>query len=367
MKKFKYINMAPAGFFRLISLLIVSCLLTVPCFLSAQEEAGVERHPDTLITSVDIFEVEDPFRITLTLDLKKYKKEKFEGKYMKVHALYEVNDTLHIESEIRIRPRGVFRRNHCSMAPFWLNIRKADVKNIHLQEVTKIKVVTNCYGTRAFDDYVLREYLAYKIYNILSPYSFRVRLVQMRYVDTGKNNHVTQGWAFLIEPEEMMAERMDAIVFKDDKLFSSLMKPADIDLVDLFQYMIGNGDYSVVGRHNIKILGPPGFGTAGYTPVPYDFDYSGLVNAAYAVPRAELGISSVKERYYLGLCRDDDAYIAAIGHINQHKEEILELVNNFEYLDAKFKKRTLTYLEEYFSLAEKPKPILYSLKRTCRE
>jgi hypothetical protein len=347
-------------------LLILSILLSVPVSLLSQVEQQHVRQVDTIDTSADIFEAEDPMKITLTLDLKKYQKEKFEGEYMPVHFRYEFNDTLSLEKEMRMKARGAFRRSHCSLAPFWLNIRKADVENVHLQDVKRFKVVTNCMGTKTYDEYVLKEYLAYKIYNIISPVSFRVRLVRMTYVDTGRKNKVTEGWSFLIEPEEMLAERVGGLVVKKDELSMALMNQGDMDRVALFMYMIGNGDYSITGRHNVKILGMPGFGIGGYTPVPYDFDYTGLVNASYAVPGENLGITSVRERYYLGPCRKDEAYVAAIEHINQYREDILQMVNDFEYIDQKHQKTVIKYLEDYFADAGTDYMLKNFLQRTCR-
>ena len=346
--------------------LVLILLLAIPSLLISQVDQQHVRHVDTIDTSADIFESDDPMKITLTLDLKQFQKEKSKGEYMPVHFLYEFNDTLALEKEMRMKARGVFRRSHCSMAPFWLNIRKADVENVNLQDVNRFKVVTNCQGSKAYDEYVLKEYLAYKIYNIISPVSFRVRLIRMTYVDTGRKNKITEGWAFLIEPEEMLAERAGGIVVKKDDLAIALMKPGDMDLAAMFMYMIGNCDYSITGRHNMKILGMPGFGSQGYTPVPYDFDYSGLVDAAYAVPGENLGISSVRERYYLGACRDKEAYMAPIEYINQYREEILQMVNDFEYLDQKHKENLISYLEEYFAEAGTDYMLKNSLQKTCR-
>lgn len=346
--------------------LVLSILFAIPLIASSQEEAGDVRIVDTIATSVDLFAIDEPMNITLTMDMKKYKRDKYKDEYMDVDFLYEVNDSLHLRKNVRIKPRGVFRRNYCSMAPFWLNIRKADVANAHLQDVKRMKVVTRCKDARTYDELVLKEYLAYKIYNILSPLSFRVRLIRMRYVDTGKKNKLTEGWAFLIEPEALLAERLDAIAVKRDDLAMDLMKPADMDRVALFMYLIGNSDYSISGRHNVKLLGMPGFGSEGYTPVPYDFDYAGIVDAYYAVPDENLGISSVRERYYLGPCRSDAAHLEAIEHINQHREEILALVTEFEYLDDRNKKKLLGYLEDYFALAADEQRLISALKATCR-
>jgi hypothetical protein len=359
-------NMTASTFsYRKISALL--CILfVIPQMALSQQEGGDIRVVDTIDTSIDLFTIDEPMNITLTMDMKKYKREEFKGDYMDVDFLYEVNDTLHIKKSVRIKPRGVFRRNYCSMAPFWLNIRKADVANEHLQDVRKMKVVTRCKDSKTYDELVLKEFLAYKIYNILSPVSFRVRLIRMRYVDTGKNNKTTEGWAFLIEPEGLLAERLDAVAVKRDDLAMALMKPADMDRVALFMYLIGNTDYSVSGRHNVKILGMPGFGSEGYTPVPYDFDIAGIVDAYYANPREGLGITSVTERYFQGPCRSDAAHVEAIEHINQYREEILALVTDFEYLDSKNKKKVLKYLEDYFALAANERRLINDLKRTCR-
>ena len=347
-------------------MLIISILLLFPLSLFSQEEEPGIYHVDTIDTSADIFDDSEPMRITMTFDIKKYQREKSEGEYMPVHFLYQFNDSIFLEKEMRLKARGAFRRSFCNLAPFWLNIRKADVANENLEDTKRMKVVTNCRDSEAFNEYVLKEYLCYKIYNIISPVSFRVRLMKMTYVDTGRKNKKTEGWAFMIEPEEMLAERFDALVVEKDDLAMPLVKPGQLDVVTLFMYMIGNADFSVTGRHNVKVLGMPGFGTEGYTLVPYDFDYSGLVNANYAVPGENLGISSVRERYFLGLCRDDNAYMAAIDEINQYREDILKVVNDFKYLDEKDKQDVISYLEEYFTQASQYDMIGPMLNRTCR-
>jgi hypothetical protein len=346
--------------------LLMSLFVLLPGRLLSQDELLPVYQVDTIDTSADIFDDREPMHVTLTFDIKKYQREKYKGEYMPVHFRYQFNDSIYLEKDMRLKARGNFRRGYCHLAPFWLNIRKADVANENLQDTRRMKVVTHCRGAKAFDSYVLKEYLCYKIYNIISPVSFRVRLMRMTYVDTGRKNKVTEGWAFMIEPEEMLAERHDALVVKNDELAMRLMNPGQFDLVALFMYMIGNADYSVSGRHNVKILGLPGFGAEGYTAVPYDFDYTGLVNAYYAVPRENLGISSVRERYYLGLCRSDEAMMEAIEHINQHRDEILQLVGTCEYLSDSDKKEMLAYLEDYFDQAADFDMIGPMLKQTCR-
>ena len=349
----------------LLFILIFNVLYMIPGSLYSQIEVEHVRQVDTIETSLDLFGESDPLQITLTFNIKQYQREKHKGEYMPVHFHYQLNDTLSLEKELRLKARGMFRRNHCSLAPFWLNIRKSGLKHGELEDIDRIKIVTHCKGTQAYEEYVLKEYLCYKIYNIVSPVSFRVRLVRMTYVDTGRKNKVTEGWAFMIEPKEMLANRMNAVVVNRDDLSSSLLRPWEIDVLALFQYMIGNVDYSVYGSQNLKFLGMPGYGTAGYSPVPYDFDYTGLVDAYYAIPSEYTGINSVRDRYYLGPCRDDASYEAAIEHITQCREDIFQMIHEFEYLDQKYKKEVIDYLEKYFEEAENSNVLLHSMQRTC--
>lgn len=346
-------------------ILLVSILWILPRPVYAQLEQLYVRQVDTIDTSIDLFDEISPMHITLTLDLKKYQREKYKGNYMPVHFRYELNDTTYVEKDLRLKARGNFRRSHCNLAPFWLNIRKADIKIDQLQDIKRIKIVTHCNGSRAYEEYVLKEYLCYRIYNIISPVSFRVRLIRMAYVDTGRKNKTTEGWAFMIEPEEMLAQRYDGISVKKDDLGSSLMRPDVLGVLCLFQYMIGNADYSITGRQNIKIFGLPGFGSAGYTPVPYDFDYSGAVDAYYAIPGDNLGITSVTQRYYLGPCQNKTAYTEAVEYINQYREEILQLVREFPNLAPKDAKKMIRYLEDYFDLAAQPDALIQELESTC--
>jgi hypothetical protein len=352
------------AFWLIIIAMISFWVLPNPLF-SQLEQLHV-RQVDTISTFVDPFEGNDPMYITLTLDLKQYQREKHKGKYMPVHFLYEINDTVSIEKDMRLKARGKFRRSHCNMAPFWLNIWDADEKDDeHQVDIKRIKIVTHCKGAEAYEEYVLKEYLCYKIYNIISPVSFRVRLIRMTYLDTGRNNKITEGWAFMIEPESMLAQRSEGIMIKRDDLGYNLMRPYDMDVFALFHYMIGNTDYSVYGRHNVKILGLPGFGRQGYNPVPYDFDYTGLVNTYYAVPGESLGITSVRDRFYLGPCRGDEAFVAAIEHINQYRDAVLQLIKDFEYLDQKNKEDLLVYMEDYFALAADPESFIHILRLSC--
>ncbi len=354
---------------KLQSKILVIFFLTcwyLPEFVFSQDEESDRFYSDTLSVQIDLFSEEGPMDIALKFDIKSYQRDKFHSEYLPVQLTYQINDSTEINKKVRIKARGNLRKEYCSLPPFWLNIKKAKVGNKYLEGINKIKIVTHCMGFKTNEQYVIKECLAYKIFNEISPYSFRVRLIRMKYIDTGRKNKETNSWAFMIEPEEMMTERLGAVPIKSDVMSQRFTDTLTTDVVAMFQYMIGNADYSVAGRHNLKLIRRKDPDNPLVVPVPYDFDYSGLVNASYAIPGDNLGLTSVTQRYYLGPCRDDHHYINAIDQIYKNKKVILELVESSPYLDRKYKKEMMQYLGEFFSAAEEQEPLLKAIRKTCR-
>jgi hypothetical protein len=227
-------------------------------------------------------------------------------------------------------------------------------------------MVVPCKNAAQYEPYVLREYLAYKIYNIITPLSYRVRLVRLSIINTGKGNEVTEYWAFLQEPDELMTLRLNSILIKKDRLSIRTVNPEVINSLSMFQYMIGNTDYSVTGQHNLKILALKEYGPTGFIPVPYDFDFSGLVNTHYAAPSEALGTTSVRERYYLGPCRPKQVHEETIQELAQFNDEIMEYIKDFEYLDDKEKADMIEYLDSYFKESRESGFIDRKIAPTCR-
>ena len=267
---------------------------------------------------------------------------------------------------VRLRTRGIYRKNYCSMPPFWLNIKNSGIYSYNLNRVNKIKIVTNCMNPDHFQDYLMKEYLIYKMYNIVSPYSFRVRLLKITYIDTGRDNKTTEKWGFAIEPEEMLAKRLNGYMVEDKNIGMKTMNPSVMDVLAMFQYMIGNGDYSVAGMHNIKIIILNSPGPTGFVPIPNDFDYTGIVNARYAVPGEKLGISSVTDRYFLGPCRSDEFFEMALQDLKDLEKDFLDLVQPFEYLSIERKLEFLRYLEDFYTEAADENFIRDKIRSTCR-
>ncbi len=321
---------------------------------------------DTLEIYEDMFGIEEPLHLILKFDIKNFRKTRSKEEYHPAEMTCVLNDSLRVINPVRVKARGIYRRDHCSMPPFWLNIRYSGIENEELEGIRRMKVVTRCKGSKQFSDYVLREFLAYKIYNLVTPYSFRVRLVNMKFIDTGRENKESQCWAFFIEPDEMMASRLHGRVVENDVLSMRAVNQEVMDRLAMFQYMIGNGDYSVTGRHNLKILDLEDLGPRGFVPVPYDFDYTGFVNASYAVPRKDLDIGSVKERYFLGPCRTEDLYLKAIQDLESVRDEIEALIWSFDYLEEEVRFDLIGYVESFFYTASSERFIERNILSTCR-
>ena len=141
-----------------------------------------------------------------------------------------------------------------------------------------------------------------------------------------------------------------------------------MDRVAIFQYMIGNTDWELPTMHNIIIMTSPSTTNPGLgLVIPYDFDYSGLINAYYAIPFPGLSIKSVTERYYLGICRDADVLKRELEEFSGKKEEFYSLINEFPYLREKEKKRIIKYLERFYDDFDKNNSIVYKLLSTCKD
>lgn len=348
-------------------IVLMLCLFSLS--LSAQDidkESAEHALVDSIWINTDIFSVEEPARITLSFDIRAFSKSKYEDEYHKAVLDFELSeiDTV-ITKDVRIKARGNNRRKRCFFPPVMLNIKKAHFDNKYLEETKKIKLVTHCKNSITYEKYILKEYLVYKLYNVISPQSFRVRLVNVDYIDTGKKGKDVETWAFLIEPEGLLDERLGGSKIKSDELSQKYMEPDDMVRLTLFNYMVGNTDYSVTGRHNVKIMMPNDVTKTLGVPIPYDFDYCGIVNATYAVPYEGLGIKSVKDRYYLGSCANKDVIPEILAEFVDKKEELIRVIEEFEYLPQRDRKDMVEYIEEFFNMASHRSFIANNLLSTC--
>ena len=360
-----------------------SCMLAICfCVLSLIASARAQQTSQAGQVAIDsargrdheglgLFDTDALLELTLKGNLKAFLKDKGENRsYHPATLAYFAEDSATVSLDLKVKTRGIFRRKYgdCDVPPLMLNFKKKQVEQTLFANQDKLKLVTHCRKKqKLYEQYLLQEYFAYRVYNLLTDRSLRVRLARMTYQDsTGKPDPFTE-FAFLIEDEEAMAKRNKGIVMATEgKNVQQLWIDAEhMVLVAVYQYMIGNADWSVPGPHNIALIQVEGISDP--IAVPYDFDFAGVVNAHYATPPPQLGIKTVRERIYRGFCRPEVDLLSIFARFNQRREAIYALYLNNSFLDQKQIKNTLRYFDEFYEIINDPKKIKWAFLEACRK
>jgi hypothetical protein len=309
--------------------------------LKAQDNSG--RLP------MPLFQSEEILNLTLKADFKAVFSVKVDSAYFPAKITLTDNAGLNTTIDIKLRARGKTRRQNtiCRFAPLRLNFPKDEVKNTPFEGQKAIKLVTHCDKSGNYEQNTVMEYLIYKVFNVLTDSSFKVRPAVINYVFDDKKADSIKRFAFFIEREKHMADRLQGIEIEAEKTHPDRLDEFHTCLVDMFQYMIGNTDYSVYEQHNI-ILVADSARLLPFIPVPYDFDWSGLVSAVYAVPNPLMNTDHVTDRVYRGLRKKPEIVLHTIELFKTKKQEIYQLFENFELLNADAKKRAIKYLDEFY-------------------
>ena len=257
---------------------------------------------------------------------------------------------------IRLSPRGLSRRTGdiCQFPPLRIEFAQPPAATSLFAGQRRLKLVTHCRSSAGFQQHLLLEYAAYRIFNQLTPLSYRARLATVDYTEpNGKVS--TSRWGFLIEDLDDVARRNGLTEARaGDRITSGQLEPAQAARVALFQYMIGNLDWSMRAGpegegccHNSRLLSRPG--SAALAPVTYDFDYSGMVGAPYALPPEQIPVRSVKTRYYQGYCRHNAQALAAAAEFRSKRAAIEGVFAEVPGLDPRTRTRAVNYLAGFFA------------------
>ena len=264
---------------------------------------------------------------------------------------------------IELRTRGIFRRRPtvCPFPPLRLSIRRRDGRNTLFEGERRIKLVTHCRNTDQYEQYVLQEYLIYKAYAVLTDLSLRARLARITYEDAaGREKPVTR-YAILIEDEDRLAARHRMRVVEDTGTHISRLDPAQTVFMAVFQYFVGNTDGSIRVLHNIITLADSG---GRSLPVPYDFDWSGVIATRYAAPDTSLPIRSVKERLYAGYCGAIEDFNPIFARFRQHRAAI-EALYDLPPLDPDDRERARRYYAEFYRMIDDPSRVRREMLKAC--
>ena len=349
----------------LLLLLILSGLISTPLLSQNDAADTVYSVTDTLPDDYNLFSKDEVLDISLSFDIKYYKRKRSDEEYLDAVLTYYTGENDSITKNIKLRSRGIMRREICDFPPLLLNFKAKDSVGKEFNKINKLKMVTIC--KKGQEDYLLREYLVYKIYNILTDYSFKVRLLRINYINTGDANKRDRQFAFAIEPVDLLSKRLNSFEVPLRTLHRNIIKPDMFDRMAIFNYMIGNVDWAVGNQHNVVVLQSgqsdrPDLGIC----IPYDFDYSGIVDTDYAVPGEGVDIKSVRERAYLGLCREKQDFEKALKEFSDNKDAIYGVIRDFPYLREKSKTDMIKYLDGFYSQFDKRNSIVNNLLFDCR-
>ncbi len=300
----------------------------------------------------DLFESQEILELTLEGDIRSLMRDRSsDPSYREMKLHYRNVDSEVQTQELRVRTRGKFRRLNCENPPLMFNFKKHDMSDSSpFSRYSKMKVVVPCEGEK----YVLREYLVYKMYNVLTDYSFRVRLIRLTFHDTKRDRTSGPVYAFLIEDEDDLAARNKAGLYKRNNLRPEHIEQESFFRMSVFAYMIGNTDWSIQYQHNMKILFQDD--QKEFIGVPYDFDLVGLVSSPYAVPTPELNLRSVRERVYRGYCLDDlEKLQPTFQQFRDLKPEMYTTLAMNSLLDEDYIEWAHEYLDEFYEVIDDSK------------
>jgi len=309
----------------------------------------------------DFFASEELLQMTLCFNIRDFLRTKNELSYYDAILTVKLNDTDSISQTIMLRARGEMRRTYCSFPPIMLRFTDNEHEAEPIQINGKLKLVTHCKQIPVYKTYLFKEYLAYKLYNLVTPYSLKTRLVKINYVDISGSGKAYAAYGFLLESEDKMAERNHAMIINNMNVLQMLGNSIDMARVAVFNYMIGNTDWSVESAHNIKILTTPEKLSYKAIPVAYDFDYSGFVNTDYSVPPEGLLIENVRERYYQGQCFGNDELKPVMDEFAGLKNQFMSTINDFEYLSKGYKKEIQSYINSFYETFHHQNYLMYDL------
>lgn len=318
-----------------------------------------------------LFDSDSTLHVRLRAPFTTLKRERSDTEYLDGGLSYTDGSGAERSLDVKLRARGRYRRQRdtCDLPPIRLNFRKKQVEGTEFAGQDKLKLVTHCNENDRGEQYLLKEYLAYRIFNAVTDASFRARLLRITYVDTDKGDRTWTRYGFVIEDDDLLAERIGATVAEIPRIRYAELDPQQAMLVAVFQYLIGNTDWSLVAGaedepccHNSVLFSG---GSDRYVPIPYDFDFAGLVNPPYAEPNPRLPIRNVRQRLYRGLCLHNELMGATIAEFRRLEAPIRDAVMTVEGMGEKQREEALRYISGFYEDIADERSVERHLVKRC--
>ena len=345
-------------------LLLTSCWASSVYSQSAEEDSGPK--PEKL------FDSNETFNLTITGPWKEIvRKPKVQDPYP---GSMQFTDSLGQSHSIPItvERRGLTRQVVCKYPPIKLRMNKEDVKGTTFRGQDELKLVTHCDKGDKWEQYYVKEYVAYRFFNTITEKSFRARPLSITYIDSSNNSSEDPRFAFLIEDVADVAKRNNMIKSELAEAKRSQLDNVQASQVALFEYMISNVDFELLSGpkddkccHNARLITQEGGDKV--VPVPYDFDSGGFVDAHYAVPNDFLGIRAVTQRLYRGYCSHNDTMEEARQLYLAKEADIMGLISSETRLAERTTKTANRFIGEFFETLKNEEDYQKKIIGKCRK
>lgn len=316
---------------------------------------------DSPRTSDPLFENTDTLEVRIVAPMAKLIVERPIDSELVGKFQYTDSDGQPLEFDIQIRTRGKFRRDrsHCKFPPLRLNFKKSATKDTLFHKQDKLKLVTHCQGNKRYQQPLLREYIAYRLLNVISDISFKVRLLKITYSDSEGKRKDDVHFGFVIEHRDRLAKHINATLLEVSKTHAGLLNHEYNNLISLYHYLIGNTDFSPTSGpeddtccHNHVLF--DGLDN-GILSVPYDFDQSGLVSAPHSKPNPRFHLRDVKHRLYRGRCFNNKRVQASIAVYQEKRAEIYAVLNEVEVSNKSSIKSMTKFVDTFYKTLDSNK------------
>ncbi len=264
---------------------------------------------------------------------------------------------------LRVRTRGIWRLANCDAPPIRLRFTDSATKGTLFHGLHRVKLVVPCRGPAEYDQLILQEYAVYRVFQLLTPASLATRLLRITFEDPRSRGRPAPRWAFVAEEPDRLAERLGGWVVTGGKPRVSNLSVYQAALLGVFQYFVGNTDWSMSARHNIAIVT---VADSDYA-VPFDFDFTGVVGAPYAVPLTILPIKTVRERMWRGRCQSAAELEPILARFEALRDTITALYRGIPGLEPRSVERAKRYYDEFYrTIADRAGFAQGVVKRDCR-
>jgi hypothetical protein len=265
---------------------------------------------------------------------------------------------------VRLRPRGHYRLGaaNCDFVPLLIEFRDRPTRGTVFDGQSSLKLVTHCVTeSPVYDEYILREQLVYRMHALLTPASFRTRLVAATYTDSTDRRWSVSRRALLIENEDEVAKRVAGKIRTQRGAVWENLDSTAVSMFALFQYFIGGTDWSLSALHNVRVAQRD---DGVYVPLAYDFDWTGMANTPYATPSPRLRVTSTRDRLFRGPCWPVEAYAGAVERFVTKRGALLTLLDT-PGLSDEYRSSTREWIGEFFATVQDPTRFARAIKRGC--